>query len=110
MKLRNGRIMTCGMAVAVSVGMLSLGATSVAGAATPAATPGITAKTITVGSISDISAPIPGLFKGAKVGAQAYFNYINSQGGVNGRKIILDARDSAFSSGTVASEAQSIAT
>jgi ABC-type branched-subunit amino acid transport system substrate-binding protein len=110
MKLRNGRIMTCGLAVAVSVGTLSLGATSVAGAATSAATPGITAKTITVGSISDISSPIPGLFKGAKVGAQAYFNYINSQGGVNGRKIILDARDSAFSSGTVASEAQSIAT
>lgn len=109
MKLRNGRIVTGGLALAISVATLSLGATSVAGADTPAATPGVTAKTITVGSISDISAPIPGLFKGAKVGAQAYFDYINSQGGVNGRKIILDARDSAFSSGTVASEAQSIA-
>jgi branched-chain amino acid transport system substrate-binding protein len=109
MKLRNGRIVTCGLALAVGVGTLAVGATSATAAATAAATPGVTAKTITVGSISDISAPIPGLFKGAKVGAQAYFNYINSQGGVNGRKIILDARDSAFSSGTVASEAQSIA-
>jgi len=109
MKLRNGRIVTCGLALAVGVGTLALGATTATAANTPAATPGVTAKTITVGSISDISAPIPGLFKGAKVGAQAYFNYINSQGGVNGRKIILDARDSAFSSGTVASEAQSIA-
>jgi ABC-type branched-subunit amino acid transport system substrate-binding protein len=109
MKFRKGKIVTCGLAVAVGVGTLALGATSAAGAATPPATPGVTAKTITVGSISDISSPIPGLFKGAKVGAQAYFNYINSQGGVNGRKIILDARDSAFSSGTVASEAQSIA-
>ncbi|HEX3566615.1 MAG TPA: ABC transporter substrate-binding protein [Acidimicrobiales bacterium] len=109
MKLRNGKIVTCGLALAVGVGTLALGATSATAASTPAATPGVTAKTITVGSISDISAPIPGLFKGAKVGAQAYFNYINSQGGVNGRKIILDARDSAFSSGTVASEAQSIA-
>lgn len=109
MKLRNGRIVTCGLALAVGVGTLAVGATSATAAATAAATPGVTAKTITVGSISDISAPIPGLFKGAKVGAQAYFDYINSQGGVNGRKIILDARDSAFSSGTVASEAQSIA-
>jgi ABC-type branched-subunit amino acid transport system substrate-binding protein len=109
MKFRKGKIVTCGVAMAVGVGTLALGATSAAGAATPPATPGVTAKTITVGSISDISSPIPGLFKGAKVGAQAYFNYINSQGGVNGRKIILDARDSAFSSGTVASEAQSIA-
>ena len=89
---------------------LSLGATtSVAGADTTTATPGVTATTITVGSISDISAPIPGLFEGAKVGTQAYFDYINSQGGVNGRKLVLDARDSAFSSGTVATEAESIA-
>jgi branched-chain amino acid transport system substrate-binding protein len=109
MKFGNGKIVTCGLALAVGVGTLALGATSASGADTTAATPGVTAKTITVGSISDISSPIPGLFKGAQVGAQAYINYINSQGGVNGRKIILDARDSAFSSGTVASEAQSIA-
>jgi ABC-type branched-subunit amino acid transport system substrate-binding protein len=82
---------------------------SSAGAATTASTPGVTANSITVGSISDISLPIAGLFEGAKVGTQAYFAYINSQGGVNGRKLILDGMDSAFSSGTVASEAQSIA-
>jgi branched-chain amino acid transport system substrate-binding protein len=110
MRVGNGGIVTCGLALAIGVGTLSLGATSsAAGAATPSATPGVTATSITVGSISDISSPIPGLFQGAKVGAQAYFNYINSQGGVNGRKIILDGRDSAFSSGTVASEADSIA-
>ncbi|HEX4219118.1 MAG TPA: ABC transporter substrate-binding protein [Acidimicrobiales bacterium] len=109
MKLRCGRILTCGLAVATGTGTLWLGPSAVAGAATPTASPGVTASTITVGSISDISAPIPGLFEGAKVGTQAYFDYINSQGGVNGRKLILDARDSAFSSGTVASEAQSIA-
>ena len=110
MRLRKGRTVTCGLALAIGVGSLSLGATaSVAGADTPTATPGVTATTITVGSISDISSPIPGLFEGAKVGTQAYFDYINSQGGVNGRKLVLDARDSAFSSGTVASEAQSIA-
>jgi branched-chain amino acid transport system substrate-binding protein len=108
MELGSSRIVTCGLALALGVGTLSLGASSAVAAAAPA-TPGVTATTITVGSISDISSPIPGLFKGAKVGTQAYFNYINSQGGVNGRKLILDARDSAFSSGTVASEAQSIA-
>jgi ABC-type branched-subunit amino acid transport system substrate-binding protein len=83
------------------VGVSSAGAASAA--------PGVTAKTITVGSISDISEPIAGLFEGAKVGTEAYFAYINSQGGVNGRKLILNGMDSAFSSGTVANEAQSIA-
>ena len=89
-------------AVAVGVGGNPAGASG-----TP--DPGVTANSITVGSISDISSPIPGLFEGAKIGTEAYFAYINSQGGVNGRKLILDGRDSAFSSGTVANEASSIA-
>ena len=69
----------------------------------------MTANSITVGSISDISAPIAGLFEGAKVGTAAYFAMINSEGGVNGRKLVLNGMDSAFSSGTVTNEAQSIA-
>ena len=77
--------------------------------ATGSATPGITAKTVTVGSISDISSPVPGLFEGAKVGTEAYFAYVNSHGGVNGRKLVLDGMDSAFSTGKVLSESQSIA-
>jgi ABC-type branched-subunit amino acid transport system substrate-binding protein len=96
----------CSLIVGTGAMCLSL-AVPDAAAATP--TPGVTANTVTVGSISDISAPIPGLFTGAKVGTQAYFAYINSQGGVNGRKLILNGMDSAFSSGTVASEAQNIA-
>ena len=75
----------------------------------PPPTPGVTANSITVGSISDISAPIAGLFEGAKVGTEAYFANINSQGGVNGRKLVLNGMDSAFSSGTVTNEAQNIA-
>jgi ABC-type branched-subunit amino acid transport system substrate-binding protein len=103
-----GKLLTsaCSLLIGASVISLGLGA-SAAGAATPA--PGITPNSVTVGSISDISAPIPGLFTGAKIGTEAYFAYINSQGGVNGRKLILNGMDSAFSSGTVASEAQSIA-
>jgi ABC-type branched-subunit amino acid transport system substrate-binding protein len=102
----------CGLIAGSAAMCLSVAAPAPAPAPAAAAstpTPGVTAKTITVGSISDISAPIPGLFTGAKVGTQAYFAYVNSQGGVNGRKLILDGMDSAFSSGTVASEAQDIA-
>jgi ABC-type branched-subunit amino acid transport system substrate-binding protein len=56
-----------------------------------------------VGQVDDLTAPLPGLFKGAKDGTQAYFDYINSLGGVNGRKIKLDAGDSLYSNATVAS-------
>jgi ABC-type branched-subunit amino acid transport system substrate-binding protein len=96
-----------------ALGGIVLGGTLIAGGglagATAPAAPGVTAKTITVGSISDISSPIAGLFEGAKVGTDAYFAYINSQGGVNGRKLILNGMDSAFSSGTVINESESIA-
>jgi branched-chain amino acid transport system substrate-binding protein len=94
-------------AASLSAGLaLSVG-TPVSAAPPPA--PGITAKSVTVGSISDISSPVPGLFAGAKTGTEAYFAYINSQGGVNGRKLILNGMDSAFSPGTVTNETQSIA-
>ena len=108
---RSGRLVTSGLALALGSSVLSLGVGLTQSAATTTATaaPGVTAKAITVGSISDISAPIAGLFEGAKIGTEAYFAYINSKGGVNGRKLVLDGRDSAFSSGTVTNEAQSIA-
>jgi ABC-type branched-subunit amino acid transport system substrate-binding protein len=57
---------------------------------------------VTVGQVDDLSSPIPGLFKGAEDGTKAYFAYINSKGGVNGRKLVLDAQDSTFQGGQVA--------
>jgi branched-chain amino acid transport system substrate-binding protein len=54
---------------------------------------GVTASSIHVANVSTLSL---GLFKGAQVGTQAYFNYINSTGGVNGRKLVLDGADDGF--------------
>ncbi len=104
--IRRGMIKS-GVALALGTGVLVLGTGPASAADT--STPGVTANSITVGSISDISAPIAGLFEGAKVGTEAYFAMINSQGGVNGRKLLLNGMDSAFSSGTVTNEAKSIA-
>jgi ABC-type branched-subunit amino acid transport system substrate-binding protein len=64
-------------------------------------TTGVTASSVTVGQVDDLTIPVPGLFKGAEDGVRAYFAYVNSTGGVNGRKLLLDARDSAFQGGTV---------
>jgi len=62
-----------------------------------ASTTGVTKKSITVGNISIISGPVPGLFEGAPIGVKAYFSYINSMGGVNGRQLLVDSKDDAFS-------------
>jgi ABC-type branched-subunit amino acid transport system substrate-binding protein len=37
-----------------------------------------------------------GLFKGALVGTQAYADYVNSRGGIDGRSISVDSYDDAF--------------
>jgi ABC-type branched-subunit amino acid transport system substrate-binding protein len=66
-------------------------------AAEKASTTGVTAKSVTVGNVSIITGPVPGLFEGASIGVKAYFDYINSQGGVDGRKLLVDAKDDAFS-------------
>jgi ABC-type branched-subunit amino acid transport system substrate-binding protein len=66
-------------------------------AAQNAATTGITQNSVTVGNVSIISGPVPGLFEGASIGVKAYFDMINAQGGVDGRKLLVDAKDDAFS-------------
>lgn len=68
--------------------------------------PGVTPTTVTVGQVDDLTLPLPGIFKGAEDGTEAYFDYINSIGGVNGRMIKLDAQDSAYNPGTVANATQ----
>lgn len=55
---------------------------------------GVTGNTITVGNVSDLGGPVPGLFQGGPNGTQAYFNFINqTQGGVFGRQLKLVASD-----------------
>lgn len=56
-------------------------------------TTGITSSTVTIGNVSTLFA---GLFKGALVGTQAYAEYVNSQGGVNGRQLLVDSYDDGY--------------
>ena len=56
---------------------------------------GITANQVRVANVSTLA--VGGLFKGALVGTEAYADYINSTGGINGRKIAVDSADDGFS-------------
>jgi ABC-type branched-subunit amino acid transport system substrate-binding protein len=55
---------------------------------------GVTATSLTVGTVADQSGPRPGLFNGTIAGVRAYFAYVNSQGGVYGRKLQTAVGDS----------------
>ncbi len=56
---------------------------------------GITATSVRVANVSTLA--VGGLFKGALVGTEAYAAYVNSTGGVNGRRITVDSADDGFS-------------
>ncbi len=57
---------------------------------------GITPTSVTVGNVSTQTG---GLFLGALVGTKAYADYVNSTGGVNGRKIVVDGADDGYNNG-----------
>ena len=58
-----------------------------AGAAATSTAPGVTSNSITVGTISTQTGTLASNFSSLIYGERAYYNYINAQGGVNGRKI-----------------------
>lgn len=61
-----------------------------------AETPGVTASEIKIGSCSALDGPARQLGLETVLGATAYFDYINAQGGVNGRKLQLASHDDGY--------------
>ena len=59
------------------------------GVSTSGNTEGVCPHRIIVGGLSSITGPLPADFAPAIAGAQAYFDWVNDHGGVNGRRIDL---------------------
>jgi branched-chain amino acid transport system substrate-binding protein len=55
---------------------------------------GITPTSVSIGNVSTL---FDGIFEGAAVGTEAYADYVNAQGGVDGRKIVVDSSDDHYS-------------
>jgi ABC-type branched-subunit amino acid transport system substrate-binding protein len=66
-----------------------------AAAAVALATPGVTPTTITLGGTVPLSGPAAA-YASVGRGADAYFKYVNSKGGVYGRKIVYKYEDDGF--------------
>ena len=61
----------------------------------PNATPGITPTTITLGGTAPLNGPAAAFGSVAR-GSDAYFKYMNSRGGVHGRKILYNYLDDGY--------------
>jgi branched-chain amino acid transport system substrate-binding protein len=71
----------------------SSGGSSGSGGATA---PGVTATSITFGSHQPLTGPAAPGYSEIAPASQAFFNYVNAHGGVNGRKIHLVYKDDAY--------------
>jgi len=65
----------------------------------------VTPTTVTIGNVTT---QLAGLFTGGTVGTEAYAEYVNSQGGVNGRKIVVSGADDRFQGALNKQETQSV--
>jgi ABC-type branched-subunit amino acid transport system substrate-binding protein len=77
------------LAVVVAVGTVAGG--SIAGAQEEAGRPGVTDDTIRVGGVASVTNPLGGAYGDAFDGVKAYFEMINSQGGIYERDLELVA-------------------
>ena len=75
--------------------MISHIAAAALAVAGPTATPGVTPSTITIGGTIPISGPAAA-YGSVGRGAEAYFKYVNSRGGVFGRRIVYKFLDDEF--------------
>jgi branched-chain amino acid transport system substrate-binding protein len=98
-------------AVTTIAGRSSVTAPGSGGAASgpidPGVTQGVTATTIKIGYLLPLhgAAPVPVDFK---QGAVVYWNYVNSKGGINGRKVDIVIRDTMSSAQTGKDEAKAL--
>ena len=67
--------------------------------AAPSDAPGVTDTEITLGSVSSLSGPVPGLGTAALEAARAYVAYRNATGGVCGRQLALRTADDGTDNG-----------
>ena len=59
------------------------------GEAVPVVAPGVTDTEIRVGGVASVTNPLGGSYGNAFEGVKAYFEMVNSEGGVHGRKLVL---------------------
>ena len=89
------RLVVVGVVLALCAATIAH-ATSAGAAEKPAATEvGITPTELHIAVIADVDTPLaPGAYAGARDAVQAFGKYINQQGGLAGRKVVVDFYDS----------------
>ncbi len=89
------RVLTKGLGVTLG---LSLIAVAGAGQA-QAADPGVTKDKVVIGTTTPLTGPASPGYKDVSAAAKAYFDYVNANGGINGRQIEFVIKDDQYNPG-----------
>lgn len=89
------RLVVMGVAGAVTLGIAACGSSATGGGSGGASSTGVTKTSITFGQTTPFSGPAA-LYGESTAGVRAYFAMVNAQGGVNGRKLKLNALDDQY--------------
>src|SRR5215472_1323945 len=96
-------VAACSSGSSSSSGPGSSSSAGASNAALTASAPGITATTITIGSHQPLTGPAAPGYSEIAPAANAYFQYVNANGGVYGRKIVYKYLDDGYNPTTTAS-------
>jgi branched-chain amino acid transport system substrate-binding protein len=88
------RVTTTGVALALCTVVLTFGSSMASNAAT--ATPGVTAKQVTIGATVPLTGIASAGYSDVAKAANAVFKYVDSKGGVNGRMIKFVIKDDCY--------------
>ena len=86
------RVVAFGAASAVVL----VAAAAPSGAVAPAADPGVSSSEIVIGTTTPLTGPASPGYKDVAPASQAYFDYVNANGGINGRKIKFVVKDDQY--------------
>ncbi len=84
------------VAVGAVASLAAAVAISPAGAVQPTADPGVSSNQIVIGNTSPLTGPAAPGYKDIAPAAKAYFDYVNANGGINGRKVKYVSVDDAY--------------
>lgn len=91
-----------------SSGSSSSGGGGGGGGSNTASAPGVTATTVTIGSHQPLTGVAAPGYDEIAPASNAYFQYINAQGGINGRKIVYKYLDDAYNPSTTLSDVRQL--
>jgi ABC-type branched-subunit amino acid transport system substrate-binding protein len=89
MRRKSHRVLALGVVCAVAAAVAGCGSSS-------SSAPGVTATSVTFGTHQPLTGPAAPGYSEIAPASKAFFDYLNAQGGINGRKINLVYKDDAY--------------